>query len=161
MRTKKEHIEYLKHAVELSQKSRESGNTPFAAILVDGEGNILMEQMNVEITEHKSTGHAETQLAERASKKYDKNFLWDCTLYTTAEPCAMCSGAIYWSNIGTVVYAMTERDLLKLTGSHEQNPTFDLPCREVFARGQKDIQVFGPFEEVTEEAAAVHNGYWD
>lgn len=161
MRTKKEHIEYLKHAIELSRKSRESGNTPFAAILVDGEGNILMEQMNVEITEHKSTGHAETQLAERASKEYDKKFLWDCTLYTTAEPCAMCAGAIYWSNIGTVAYAMTERDLLKLTGSNEQNPTFDLPCREVFARGQKDIQVFGPFEEVTEEAAAVHNGYWD
>lgn len=56
----------------------------------------------------------------------------------------MCAGAIYWANIGRVVYGMTERRLLELTGSHEQNPTFDLPCREVFARGQKDIQVSGP-----------------
>ena len=57
----------------------------------DKEGNILLEQMNVEITEHKCTGHAETQLAERASKLYDRDFLWECTLYTTAEPCSTSS----------------------------------------------------------------------
>ena len=103
------HEAYLKRAIELSVKSRESGNTPFAALLVDKDGNIIMEQMNNEITEHKCTGHAETQLVERASHAYSKEFLWDCTLYTTAEPCAMCSGAIYWGNIGHVVYAMTEK----------------------------------------------------
>ncbi len=91
------HEAYLKRAIELSVKSRESGNTPFAALLVDKDGNIIMEQMNNEITEHKCTGHAETQLVERASHAYSKEFLWDCTLYTTAEPCAMCSGAIYWA----------------------------------------------------------------
>ena len=107
MNLKRSHEEYLQLAISLSYKSRESGNTPFAAILVDKEGNVLLEQMNVEITEHKCTGHAETQLAERASKLYDRDFLWDCTLYTTAEPCSMCSGAIYWANIGHVVYAMT------------------------------------------------------
>lgn len=82
------HEAYLKRAIELSVKSRESGNTPFAALLVDKDGNIIMEQMNNEITEHKCTGHAETQLVERASHAYSKEFLWDCTLYTTAEPCA-------------------------------------------------------------------------
>lgn len=53
----------------------------------------------------------------------------------------MCAGAIYWANIGRVVYGMTERRLLELTGSNEQNPTFDLPCRNVFACGQKEIEV--------------------
>jgi tRNA(Arg) A34 adenosine deaminase TadA len=160
MTMKLNHEDYLKRAIEVSKKSRESGNTPFGAILVDGEGNILMEQGNVEITEHRCTGHAETTLVEKASQKYSKDFLWNCTLYTTAEPCAMCSGAIYWGNIGTVVYAMEERTLLRLTGSHEQNPTFDLPCRDVFAKGQKDIKVIGPFESLSEEAAQVHMGYW-
>ena len=74
------HEAYLKRAIELSVKSRESGNTPFAALLVDKDGNIIMEQMNNEITEHKCTGHAETQLVERASHAYSKEFLWDCTL---------------------------------------------------------------------------------
>ena len=59
------------------------------------------------------------------------------------------------------VYGMTERRLLQLTGSNEQNPTFDLPCREVFARGQRNIEVIGPIPEVEEEAAAVHAGYWN
>ena len=79
----------------------------------------------------------------------------------TAEPCAMCAGAIYWANIGRVVYGMTERRLLELTGSNEQNPTFDLPCRDVFAKGQKAIEVVGPVEAVEVEAAKVHEGYWD
>jgi len=157
----KDHTFYLRQAIEVSKRSREHGNTPFGALLVDKEGNILMEQENIEITEKLCTGHAETTLAARASQTYSKAFLWDCTLYTTAEPCAMCSGAIYWANIGRVVYGMTERRLLQLTGSNEQNPTFDLPCREVFARGQKNIQVVGPFPEVEEEAAAVHEGFWD
>ena len=98
---------------------------------------------------------------KRHLHEYSREFLWDCTLYTTAEPCAMCAGAIYWANIGRVVYGMTERRLLELTGSNEQNPTFDLPCRDVFAKGQKAIEVVGPVEAVEVEAAKVHEGYWD
>lgn len=77
-------------------------------------------------------------------------------MYTTAKPCA-----IYWSNVGTIVYSITEKRLLELTGDAEQNPTFDLPCREVLTRGQKDIVVLGPFTEIEDEVAAVHQGYWD
>ena len=72
--------------------------------------------MNIEGTNYKCTGHAETQLMEKASMKYTKDFLWGCTLYSTAEPCAMCTGAIYWGNVGRIVYGMSEKDLLKITG---------------------------------------------
>ena len=154
------HEEYLKRAIEVSREAREAGNTPFGALLVDAEGEIVLEQPNIEITERRCTGHAETTLADRASQTFDKDTLWGCTLYTTAEPCCMCSGAIYWANIGRVVYAMTEERLLALTGSDEQNPTFSLPCREVFAHGQKAIEVIGPFPALEEEAAEVHKGYW-
>ena len=147
------HEFYLKRCIELSRMARAGGNTPFGALLTDEDGSILLEQGNIEITENICTGHAETALAARASHIYSKEFLWKCTLYTTAEPCAMCSGAIYWANIGRVVYAMTEKRLLELTGSDEQNPTFDLPCRDVFARGQKDIRVIGPFPALEQEAA--------
>lgn len=98
---------------------------------------------------------------ERASKLYDKKFLWNCTLYTTCEPCPMCAGAVYWGNVGRVVYAMTEERLLQMTGSHEQNPTFTMTCKEVFAKGQKKIKVEGPFDSLAEKAAEVHFGYWD
>ena len=155
------HEFYLRRAIEISKEAREAGNTPFGALLVNKEGEIIMEQGNIEITEKICTGHAEATLAARAYPEYSREFLWDCTLYTTAEPCAMCAGAIYWANIGRVVYGMTERRLLELTGSNEQNPTFDLPCRDVFAKGQKAIEVVGPVEAVEVEAAKVHEGYWD
>lgn len=156
-----QHVAFLRHAIEVSRAARDGGNTPFGAVLVDGRGQVRMEQGNIEITERICTGHAEATLAARASHDYGRDFLADCTLYTTAEPCAMCSGAIYWAGIGRVVYGMTEVRLLQLTGAHEQNPTLSLPCRTVFAAGQKAIEVLGPFPEVEEEAAAVHRGYWD
>lgn len=154
------HEYYLEKAIEVSFKSREHGNTPFGALLVDKEGNIILTQENVEITENKCTGHAETMLAEKASKMYSKDFLWSCTLYTTAEPCCMCTGAIYWANIGRIVYAMTEKRLLELTGDNEQNPTFDLPSREILKKGQKNIEVIGPFPALEEKAALAHKDYW-
>ena len=158
---RKDHIFYIKKAIDVSKKSRENGNTPFGAILVDGEGNILLEQENVELTEKKCTGHAETILMEKASTKYSKDFLWNCTLYTTAEPCVMCSGAIYWGNVGKVVYGISEKRLLELTGNNDINPTFDLSCRYVFAKGQKNINVEGPFEEIEQDVVNVHDGFWD
>lgn len=151
---------YLQQAILLSRQSRNHGNTPFGALLVSPDGKILLEQENVEITEAKCTGHAETTLMEKASKQFSKEFLWQCTLYTTAEPCAMCAGAIYWGNVGRVVYGISEKRLLSLTGDNEQNPTFDLPCRDVFARGQKAIEVVGPFPDLEHEIVAVHEGYW-
>ncbi|WP_312563114.1 nucleoside deaminase [Anaerospora sp.] len=153
-------IDYLRQAISVSKKSREHGNTPFGAILVDSEGTVILEQENIEITQSNCTGHAETTLMEAASQRYSKSFLWNCTLYTTAEPCAMCSGAIYWGNVGKVVYGISEERLLTLTGDNEQNPTFNLPCREVFRKGQKQITVVGPFPELEDEIIAVHEGYW-
>ena len=81
-------------------------------------------------------------------------------MYVTKEPCAMCAGAIFWSNIRKVVYAMSEKQLLEITGSDNQDSSLDLPCREVFAKGQKPIEVIGPFKEIETEAIEAHEGFW-
>lgn len=160
MTDKDKHLFYLLRSIEVSRKARDAGNTPFGAILVSPDGQIVLEQGNVEITESNCTGHAERTLMEEASKRYGRDELWHFTLYTSAEPCAMCAGSIYWGNVGTVVYGITEKRLAQLTGDDEQNPTLDLPCRIVFQQGRKPIQVIGPFPEVEEAAVAVHEGYW-
>lgn len=159
-REREAHIRLLRRCVEISKAARRTGNTPFGALLAGADGVILLEQGNIEITESNCTGHAETALMAAASKRYTKQQLWDCTLYTSAEPCAMCAGSIYWGNVGRVVYAISEKRLARLTGDDEQNPTLDLPCREVFARGRKPVVVIGPFPEVEAEAVAAHEGYW-
>jgi tRNA(Arg) A34 adenosine deaminase TadA len=155
-----DHKEYLLRAVEISKQSVIDGNHPFGSLLVDGEGNILLEQANAEVTTGACTGHAETVLAGRSSALYDKEFLASCTLYTTAEPCAMCSGAIYWSNIRRVVYGITEEQLLAETGDDPRNPTLSLDCRTVFSRGQRQIEVIGPVPEVGDAVLEPHRTYW-
>jgi len=154
--------QYIRKAVEVSRRAREAGNTPFGSILVYKDGTVLLEQGNIEITEKDPTGHAETSLVRKASRIYSKEYLWDCTLYSTAEPCVMCMGAIYWGNIGRVVYGITERRLLELTGSDEKNPTLDIPSSMVVERGQKEIIVKGYPEDETlaAEIIEVHKGFW-
>ena len=63
------HEFYLRRAIEISKEAREAGNTPFGALLVNKEGEIIMEQGNIEITEKICTGHAEATLAARASQE--------------------------------------------------------------------------------------------
>lgn len=152
---RKRHVEMLRRAIGLSAQAVEHGNTPFGALVVGPDGDVLLEQENVEVTESDCTGHAETRAAAAASRKYPKDFLAGCTLYTSAEPCAMCAGAIYWSNIGTVVFAITEATLLTVTGDDPRNPTMHLPSATVLGSGQKNIELLGPFEEVEETAVAV------
>ena len=160
MNDRERHIYYLRRCIEVSKQARLSGNTPFGAILVHPSGDILLEQGNIEVTESICTGHAETTLMVSASSLFSKSELWSFTIYTTAEPCAMCAGSIYWGNVGKVVYGISEERLAELTGDDEQNLTLNLPCREVFACGRKPIEVIGPFPEIETETIAVHEGYW-
>ena len=156
----KSHLFYLKRTIELAEQAVKHGNTPFGALLVDDNGKIILEQENIEITEKDCTGHAETTLMRKASELYSKDFLWNCTLYTSVEPCAMCSGAIYWGNVGKIVYGISEKELLNLTGNNKQNPTLALPCRKIFEHGQKEIEVEGPIKEVAEYILEIHKKYW-
>jgi tRNA(Arg) A34 adenosine deaminase TadA len=149
----------LRRCLEVARRAREHGNHPFAAILVGPDGDVLIERENGYLPERDMTGHAERLLATQASKTYERAFLGRCTLYSSAEPCAMCAGAIYWAGIGRVVYGMSEKRLRELTGDHPENPTLDLPCRTVFAAGQRHVEVVGPLLEA--EAAAVHERAWE
>ncbi|MFE3224418.1 nucleoside deaminase [Nocardia sp. NPDC059228] len=151
-------MENLLTAVGIARRSREHGNHPFGAVLAEPGGRVLLEAENTVITGRDATGHAETNLVRLASAGYDAEFLRGCTLYTGTEPCAMCAGAIYWGNIGRVVYALGEDELLALTGADPENPTMALPCRAVFAAGQRALSVIGPIELA--EARAVHDGFW-
>jgi tRNA(Arg) A34 adenosine deaminase TadA len=153
-----EHETFLRRAFAAARRARERGNHPFGAVLVGPDGTVLIEMENGYLPARDMTAHAERLLATRACTSYDPAHLARCTLYSSAEPCAMCAGAIYWAGIGRVVYGLGERELKALTGDHAENPTLDLPCRTVFAAGQRRVEVIGPL--LADEAAAVHEGAW-
>lgn len=157
---RRDHVFYLRKANDAAKKALSSGNTPFGALLVDEDGEILLEEGNQAFSLHDETAHAERMAASRASQLFEKERLGKCTLYTTVEPCPMCTGAVYWAGIGTIVYGMSEKRLLEMTGADEKNPTFDMGCRSVIKAGQKEITVLGPFEEVEEEIKEVHDSFW-
>ncbi|MBU1307292.1 MAG: nucleoside deaminase [Alphaproteobacteria bacterium] len=149
----------LRRAFAVAQQSRAQGDHPFGAILADKDGAILMEQGNGFSAEgHDRTAHAEKLLATRAGKAFSLEVLAQATLYSSAEPCAMCAGAIYWAGIGRVVFGQTERGLKAMTGNNAENPTLDLPCTVVFAAGQRPTEVVGPLLEA--EATALQADYW-
>lgn len=151
--------EWLRAAFAVARQARARGDHPFGAVLVGPDGAALMEQGNAYSAEGGDrTAHAERLLASRAAKAHSPAFLARCTLYASAEPCAMCAGAIYWAGIGRVVYGQSERSLRAATGDHPENPTLDLPCRVVFAAGQHRVEVVGPLLEA--EAAALHEAFW-
>ena len=107
---------------------------------------VLLTQCNID-----TVNHAESTLARIAASNFTPDYLAECTLYTAVEPCCMCSGTIYWANIGRVVYAMTEEKLLQCTGNHNENPTMSVSAAYVFAHGQKNIELIGPITELEQE----------
>lgn len=150
---------YLRRAFALAERARALGRHPFAALVVLPPGEVIAAAANRSIgPDSDATGHAELEAVRLASRTHSPQSLAPATLYSSAEPCAMCAGAIYWSGIGRVVYGLSETRLLALTGAHPENPTLALPCRDVFARGQRPIEVVGPLLE--DEAAAAHAGFW-
>ncbi|MER2507611.1 MAG: nucleoside deaminase [Amaricoccus sp.] len=153
--TRAEMIAHLLAAGEVAREAAAHGHHPFGAVLVGPDNRILMRQGNID-----TLRHAETELSRRAAAAYPADFLWTCTLVSTGEPCAMCTGTLYWANIGRLVYGFEETKLLAETGDHAGNPTLNLPARTILASGQKPIEVIGPVAEVEDELLAPHRSFW-
>lgn len=149
---------FLRRSFDVARRALTHGNHPFGAILVDEHRNVLIEVENGYMPSRDGTAHAERLLATQACTTLPAGLLAGATLYSSAEPCAMCAGAIYWAGIGRVVYGLGEHQLRAITGDHPENPTLDLPCRQVFGSGQRSTEVVGPMLE--DEAGALHAGVW-
>jgi tRNA(Arg) A34 adenosine deaminase TadA len=150
-------LAWLRRCVELGTAARTRGDHPFGSLVVTPEGDTV-EALNSVVTQADPTGHAETNVVRAAAAQLPADVLAASTLYTSTEPCAMCAGAIYWSGIARVVYALGEDGLRGLVAEQEGVPTMALPCREVFARGGRPVTVAGPAD--LPEATTLHDGFW-
>lgn len=154
--TTEQMVRNLRRANQVAARAMEQGHHPFGAILVAADHEtVLLEQGNID-----AVNHAESTLARLAAAEFSEAERWTMTLYTTAEPCVMCAGTQYWANIGRLVYGMSERQLLDMTGNSSENPTLDVPSRYVFSKGQKNIRIWGPVNQVVDEIAELHKTFW-
>jgi tRNA(Arg) A34 adenosine deaminase TadA len=146
------HDAFVRQAIALASQARAAGNHPFGALLALDE-QVVLTATNSVITDRDPTAHAETNLVAAAIRQLSRDQIGRAVLYTSCEPCAMCAGKMYWAGIRALVYGLSCQDLATLAG-----PDFLVPCRDLFQRAIEPVAVIGPV--LTDEARAVHEGYW-
>ena len=95
-------IYFMKKALEEAEKAFEEGEIPVGAIITINN-MIIAKTHNLTEKLNDVTAHAEIQAITAASEFLGGKYLKNCTLYITLEPCVMCAGALYWSQIGKIV----------------------------------------------------------
>lgn len=128
-------------AIAASEAALRAGNMPFGATLLSPTGKILHTSQNNQVTTGDCTGHAEVVLVREATHKLGSDCLRGATVYASGEPCAMCSGAMFWAGIKTIVFAASTVDIAKALGG----PDLPISSREVLAKAHPPVEVYGPF----------------
>ena len=111
---------FMAQAIALSTAAVEHGNEPFGAVLVK-DGEVVYTNENQIYTRNDPTFHAEFGLVRRFCEETGITDLREYTLYSSCEPCFMCSGAMVWVKMGRLVYAASNDDLETILGNEGCN----------------------------------------
>ncbi len=149
---------YLRHAIALSAQAGARGNRPFGAVIVSAGGQVLGEGTNDTLSSGDCTAHAEVNALRAASPLHGRDVLAQATLYASGEPCVMCAGAIFWSNIRRVVFGLDAERLRTFRVTQAGAADVVMGCRDVFAAAPHAIDTTGP--ALADEAAVPHRAYW-
>jgi len=98
---------FMQQALAEARKAVSRDEIPVGAVVVAGN-RIVARAHNLTETLHDVTAHAEMQALTAAANTLDSKYLDDCTLYVTLEPCVMCAGATFWTQIGRIVYGASD-----------------------------------------------------
>jgi len=147
-----EQVHFIERCFELADDAVARGNHPFGALLVL-DGGVIAEARNEVVTSNDPTRHAELLVLQVGLPRVVPDDRARLVLYSSTEPCAMCSGAAYWSQVGRIVFGCSMQALAQAAGSD-----FLVPSRELLARGSAAPQVIGPLRE--ERGRAQHESFW-
>lgn len=111
---------FMKKAIELSRLAVEHGNEPFGAVLVKNNEMVFTNENQI-YTRHDPTFHGEAGLIREFCAQTGITDLQEYTMYSSCEPCFMCSGAIVWVKLGRLVYAASNMELEKILGNEGCN----------------------------------------
>lgn len=150
----KDDKDYVRIAIETAKASKQKNNLPFGCVLVNKSGEVILTGENTINTDKDCLAHAEINLIREASKIYGYAYLNECSIYTSDEPCPMCTSAIYWSGIGRLVYGLSKTNYYKIVGRDNPNWVFEMPTRELLEKGGRKLEVIGPLLE--DEAKMLH-----
>lgn len=149
---------HLRHAIALSAASATHGSRPFGAVVVAADGTVLGEGRNSTAENGDCTAHAEVNALRAVTPQHGREVLAGATLYASGEPCVMCAGAIFWSNVRRVVFGIDAQRLRGFRRMQAGAGDLEMSCRQVFEAAPHVITVLGPV--LADEAAAAHEAYW-
>ncbi|MDB5799213.1 MAG: tRNA-specific adenosine deaminase [Rhodocyclales bacterium] len=132
-------IEYMHQAIEASRQAVAAGDFPYGATLLATDGRVHVARNN-QVTTGDCTGHAEVALVREVAQKLGPDALIGATVYASGEPCAMCSGAMFWAGVSRIVFAMPTSVINAVGGAPYLQPT----TAEVLAGASRQIAVEGP-----------------
>ena len=111
---------FMRKAIELSRLAMEHGNEPFGAVLVKNNEMVFTNENQI-YTRHDPTFHGEAGLIREFCAQTGITDLQEYTMYSSCEPCFMCSGAMVWVKLGRLVYAASNMELEKILGNEGCN----------------------------------------
>jgi len=142
---------FIRLAIEEAKLAREDGDEPFGAVMVK-DGLLMASGRNQVFTRSDPTYHAELGLIRDFCREKGVNDLSGYTLYASCEPCVMCAGAIFYSNISRLVYSVTLEELFPLYGGG-----IEISSLELFTRSSNLIKITGGV--LADEGALAFEGY--
>jgi tRNA(Arg) A34 adenosine deaminase TadA len=130
---------HLRRAIELAAAARAAGDMPYGSLLGGPANDVLAEDRNTVLTERDITAHPELKMARWAARELDADVARQTTMYTSCEPCPMCTGAIARSGLGRVVFALSGEQLQALKPPGSASPdaadvAYDGPALSAEAR---------------------------
>jgi guanine deaminase len=143
--------EFLRRAIVLARQARELGFFPFGAILV-AEGKIVHKAYDRRLLNNDPTAHAELSVISEYCRSHRVLSLQDYTLYSSTEPCVMCSGAIRWAGISRVVFSVSQAMLRELSGGLPKPSSIS-----IINSGRRRVEILGPL--LLEEGVEVLEGF--
>lgn len=146
----KDHF-FIRKANELAWESGARGFSPFGALLVY-QDLVVAESMDACIVDSDPTGHPELRVISKYCRQEQKISLEGYTLYSSTEPCAMCSGAIHWARIDRVVFSVSQEMLQQKSGGKPK-----LNSDRIINSGGRKIAVVGPV--LPEEGMQIFENY--
>ena len=139
---------FMQAAIEEAVKAKENGDYAIGAVLVK-DGEIIAQSPNCTKSEQDPTQHAEVAVIRNAVKKLGHRHLAGCVMYTTHEPCPMCSTAAVWARLQCVVVGARMDDMAEYRENNGNGNwswrTVQIPAREVFAKGDPHVDIVEDF----------------
>ena len=148
---------FMQEAINQAKKSAKKGEYAIGAVVVR-KGKIIARSEQRRFRDKTPTAHAECLAITKTCQKMKSVFIKDCILYTTHEPCCICTGAAVWARMKGIVYGVTVKDMLNFAKKRGSKYSFYIPCK-VIIKKEKPRKIFLVKEFMREDCLKLFDLY--